>query len=369
MGIYKNEKNKTWYFRTHYKSLNGEYKYVTRRGFKTKGEAKKAEAEFIANKQESIVDSDNKSTLELYEEYYNYKKHIVKESTLLTDDVKVQHHILPYFKNKRIVDITIKDIDEWHHVLLSNNKNYSIQYINALHTIFSMIMKYAIRRGYIKYNVLEQCGRVPVNSNASKEMKFYTFEEWLEFENALEDNAYKILFQFLYFTGARIGEALALQFKDFDQDFKNVYINKTITNKTKEKGIKITKTKNSSSIRTISIPDKLSLILKQYYEECQGISGFNKNCYVFGIAKPFSTTQVERKKNNAIKRCKLKKIRIHDFRHSHASFLINNGVPPIYISKRLGHKSLETTLNTYVHMFDNQNQIAIDIINNKLNEI
>ena len=84
---------------------------------------------------------------------------------------------------------------------------------------------------------------------------------------------------------------------------------------------------------------------------------------MFGITKPFSTTTVERRENKAIKEAGLLHVRLHGFCHSHASFLINNDVPPIYISKRLGHKDLETTLRIYVHMLDQKNQIALDIMN------
>ena len=113
MGVYKNEKNKTWYFKSHYKDITGKYKYITRRGFKTKSEAKKAEADFVLNQKKQVLQSNNMTLNELYNEYYEYKQPRIKESTLITDDNKVQLHILPYFGKKKLLSITVHDINEW----------------------------------------------------------------------------------------------------------------------------------------------------------------------------------------------------------------------------------------------------------------
>lgn len=230
-----------------------------------------------------------------------------------------------------------------------NEKNGTWYYRNT-YKDFTGKLKYVTRRGF----------------KTKKEMNFFTYEEWLQFESVLED-VYKLLFQFLYYTGARIGEALSLTFNDFDEGFTEVNINKTITTKTKKKGVNITLTKTQDSIRTILLPDILINGMNNHYEESLSLSGFNRNDFVFGISKPFSTTNVEKRKNKACDKANVKKIRIHEFRHSHASFLINNGVEPMVISKRLGHSSLRTTLEVYSHMFEKQNRKAIDVINKMTN--
>jgi len=370
MGVYKNEKNKTWYFKLQYKDANGKYKYVTRRGFKTKGDAKKAEASYRL-KLEYLPKNKDITFGRLYDEYVEYKRPLIKESTLLTDDNKVKLHLLPFFEKKKIIDITTQDINKWQQYMLDHEKDYSVRYIRKIQTIMSSILKYGMKKDYIRNNVAQQFGQVPIYSKGAKqEMKFYTYEQWLEFEAVLEDDEYKVLFQTLYFTGLRLGEALALTFEDIESSngMKNIHVNKTVTNKTKNAGYAITKPKNATANRVVSVPDVLRNSLISYYEECKSFSGFNDRCFVFGIVKPLSTTTIERKKNKACALAGLEQIRIHDFRHSHASFLINNSVPPIYISKRLGHSNMETTLNIYVHMFDQQNQIALDIMNKVLSK-
>lgn len=370
MSVYKDENNKTWLFKLHYKDITGKYKYITRRGFKTKGEARNAESAYRL-KIEYLPKSKNITFGILYNEYLEYKKTIVKESTLLTDDNKVKLHLMPFFKDKEIGDITTQDIHKWQQYMLEHKNDYSVSYIRKIQTILSSTLKYAMKKDYIRHNVAQQYGHVPIYSKGvKKEMKFYTYDQWKIFEDVLEDDVYKVLFQTLYYTGLRLGEALALTFNDIEvqSGIKNIHVNKTVTNKTKNKGYAITKPKNATANRTVSIPDVLRNVLQIHYEKCKKISGFNNRCFVFGIAKPLSTTTIERRKNNACKKAGLEQIRIHDFRHSHASFLINNDVPAIYISKRLGHSSLQTTLDTYVHMFDRQNQVALDIMNNILNK-
>lgn len=368
MGVYKNEKNGTWYYKSHYKDIDGKFRYVTKRGFKTKADAKKAEADFVLNKKNYLEYSNIRTFGELYNEYYEYQKSRVKESTLITTDNKIKNHVLPYFENKKLQSLTTKDIDDWHNLMLNHENDYSIVYLQGLHSKFGSVIQYGVRKGYIKSNVVELQGNFVKCSEDIEEMKYYTFDEWQKFEEQLDDNIYKLLFQFLYYTGARVGEALALSFNDFNADFTMVSINKTITSKTKEVGVIVTPTKTKSSIRKISVPDVLAEKLRSYYISCQNYSGFKKSDFVFGITKPLSTTTLERKNLKASKAAGLEKIRIHDLRHSHASFLINNGVAPLAISKRLGHKSLSTTLDVYVHMFDELEKDAINLINKKLND-
>lgn len=363
MGVYKNQKNNTWFFKSTYTDFTGKIHYVTRRGFRTKGEAKKAEANFIIKRKDLLTSSNNIRFGELYREYYNYQSFRVKESTLITNDNKIQLHIIPYFNNKKITDISVRDVQKWQEHMLE--KEYSLGYLQNIHTRFSAVMQYAVKQGYLKSNVVHQAGTFVCRSINKKEMEYFTYEEWLNFESVLDNDVYKLLFEFLYYTGARIGELLSLNFNDFDNEFTKFVINKTITSKTKDVGVKITSTKTAESNRTVYLPDILTEKINKYYQKCLTLEGFSKSDFVFGIVKPLSTTTIERKKNKACEKAGVKKIRIHDFRHSHASFLINNGVPPLAISKRLGHKSLATTLNVYVHMFESQNQVAV----NKINEV
>lgn len=100
--------------------------------------------------------------------------------------------------------------------------------------------------------------------------------------------------------------------------------------------------------------------LKKLYQSCVG---FEDNWYLFGGIHPLAPTTIGRKKDKYCALANVKKIRIHDFRHSHASLLLSKNVPIIFISKRLGHSDINMTLGTDSHMIPNDEDKAIDILN------
>lgn len=179
MAVYKDEKNKTWLVKTVYKDFTGKRKYITRRGFKTKREAKEAEAMILLSKKDNNIVNSSITFEELYKEYNEYISLRVKESTLITNDNKVQLHIMPYFKSKKITDITVKDIQAWQEVLLKNKKNYSLRYLRNFQIHFSAVMRYGIQQSYLIKNVLKQQG---IFEKVVQKMSFFT----------CEDNSYKV---------------------------------------------------------------------------------------------------------------------------------------------------------------------------------
>ncbi len=120
----------------------------------------------------------------------------------------------------------------------------------------------------------------------------------------------------------------------------------------------ITKPKTEKSIRTINLPQFLADELKEYIDKQYGLTD---NCRLF----PVVAEAVQRKLAREIVKTGVKKIRVHDLRHSHVALLIHKGVEVLAIKERLGHESIKTTLNTYGHLYPNkQNEIA-NMLNNE----
>lgn len=163
-------------------------------------------------------------------------------------------------------------------------------------------------------------------------------------------------FTVLYFTGMRSGELLALTWKDIDLENNTIQINKTYQ-RIKKKDV-ITVPKTPCSIRNVVIFDYLTDIIKSYKAK---IYRPHVNDRIF----PFTKHRLGYEITQNCKKSGVKKIRIHDLRHSHASLLIELGFSPLLIAERLGHENVETTLNTYAHLYPNkQNELA-----NKLQNI
>lgn len=294
----------------------------------------------------------NITFLEAYEEYVQYytAKRKGQSARSITSRFK---NIIPYFPvNKNMRDITAKDYFNWQQSIES--RNYSYPYKKTLHyamvTFYNYcLLFYGIEYGITK-NIPQMVGNFSDKDYIPKEMNYWTIEEYRQFNGVVNELIYKILFQFLYFTGCRLGEALALTFDDFNSDTKYISITKTLS-KESINGKRIINTpKTKKSIRKILIDDKLVNDIKElreYYSTYY--PDFNNNYYIFGGNKPLSPTTIERKKNNWCIESGVKQIRIHDFRHSHATILVNSDLPIKAISERLGHGDVAFTINTYVH--------------------
>ena len=191
-------------------------------------------------------------------------------------------------------------------------------------------------------------------------MQIWTPEEFNKFINYVDKIEYKALFYALYYTGARKGELLATNWNDWNLDDFSLKITKTISKKVFDKPYAITKPKNKTSVIKISLTNVLVNIMKEHYE-------INKNeSFVFFGNKPLADSSIGRIKATACKKAGIKEIRIHDFRHSHASYLFSKGITPIAIAKRLGHKDVKETFNTYGHMMPTEDEKLLNALDNSI---
>ena len=349
MPAYKDEERGAWYCEFRYKEVNGNSKKKKKRGFKTKKEASEYERSFLSQlstKAETILFKDfaeiylKDMETKLKMSSYNNKKKIFRLK------------LIPFFKDMLIGDITPVVIRKWQNEQLENN--YKKSYFATIQKELSAIMNYAVRFYNLPYNPISKAGAVTTSPKLKEkgEIKVWSLKEFKEFIEHVKNYELYTIFNLLYFTGARIGEILALNYKDFDFKNQTMRINKNFQKIEGKEYITTPKTK--SSIRTIKIPIFLCEIVQEY---------FNK-LYDIEIERVFnaSRTNVHRCKNNIIKKYKLKSIRLHDFRHSHASILLNEGVNIIAVSKRLGHESIKMTLDTYSHLMDGNEDKLIDTL-------
>lgn len=356
MSVHKDVKTNTWYFRKRMQQLDGSIRNCKRSGFKTKKEAQKAEIEF------SFDDVKGKLSIkDLYHSYYQDQKNKLKASHLYNKKVAIEKYILPIFGEKDCNKITINDIRQWHNKLLA--EDLSIRRINTVHSFFSQMLEY----GHLFYNVeknpVKMIGTLKDTSIKKSTIDIWTKEEFNQFISKVENPVYNALFNLLYYTGLRIGEALALSFQDVNLQNKTLIVSKTISFKSNSGNYDVSNPKTSNSNRVINLPTTLIEILDKYFIFLKTNKIKQKNTdFLFGINKPLSKTTIARIKDNTCKLAKVKQIRIHDFRHTHASTLIQMGLDPIYIKERLGHEDISTTLNTYSHLFAEKKKSIIDII-------
>ncbi len=340
MAAYKDTERNTWYVAFYYRDWQGNNKKKKKRGFKTKREALDWEKTF-RQKQEASLDMLFKDFVEVYAEDMKPR---LKYNTWLTKEHIIKTKLLPYFGNKKMNEIKAADVVRWQNEMMSfrdeDGNGYSKVYLKTLQSQLSAIFNHGIRLYELKENPVRKAGSM--GGERRKEMLVWTKEEYKKFSEAIIDKpqAY-YAFEVLFWTGLRVGELLALTPADIDFSAKTISITKADQRIKGEDYIADPKTEKSN--RTVSIPDYLCEELQEYLAM---LYGFKDDDRMFQITKSFLHHEMIRGSEKA----GVKRIRIHDIRHSHVSMLIDMGFSAVDIAGRMGHESIDITLH-YAHMF------------------
>lgn len=337
---------------------SGKKELLYKRGFRSKSEARNFEEDFLENLSANVEDLEVKSLTfdEVFEELLNSHKYKeMKNSTMGTKLNIFNKHILPTFEEMTIDEITADDIADWQDMIKKkkreNGKLFSQAYLRTIQCQFNTIINYARDKGYIVCNPLADIKNMGVKG---KRIEFWSETEYEEFSRcAMNYPECYYAYEVLYWCGLREGEMLALTRADIDLENKVIKVNKTYHRHQGEDIV--TEPKTSSSTRVVSIPKFLKDELVEYFDMLYDIQPSER---IFRIPK----STLQRVFQKATEEAGLKKITIHGLRHSHVSLLIKRKYDIFEISKRIGHKSIKTTQDTYGHLFDEvQKAIANDL--------
>lgn len=317
--------------------------------FSTKREAEIAYLEFVKQNPESL----NSDCLfsDLITAYLSDKEHSVRESSYVDIKSVVNARILPFFKSYSIKEVNAKLIEQWQKSI----SNYSYKYITNLRMYLNSIFEFGSRI-YDIQNPMKKVSRprnLKLKSN-KRDMQFWTFEEFNAFINCCEE-PFKTMFSLLYFTGLRKGECLALKWSSLKGN--TIQVRESVTRKG-EYAWQLTPPKNASSIRDVTIHNSMLTQLLEYKGDAK------QSDFMFAGDRPIAERTIDRAFKKAIEKSGVKPIRIHDLRHSHASFLISQGMSIVMVSKRLGHSSTQQTLDTYAHLMPSEQDKLLDCLNN-----
>lgn len=346
MPAYYDEKRKTWFCKFYYTNWTGERKQKCKRGFPRKADAMQYEREFLLN----MASSPDITFETLRKSYIEFVKPRLKLSTLHSKEYIHRAYISPYFDQKTVSCITPMDVAKWQNEMMQKNlaqttlKEIDVQ----LNAIFNFAVKY---KGLLRNPCMESMGKT--HRDPSK-IDFWTTEEYKRFISCVSDFKYKVLFDVLYYSGMRIGELLALTPNDIDFSSNTLDINKTF--KILRGKAVITPPKTANSIRKIVMPQTVMIEVKEYISK---VYDLQENDRLFFI--PAST--ITWYKNKVCAENRIRTIRIHDFRHSHVSMLIEMGCSIMLVADRIGD-TVRTAQDIYAHLYPNkQNEIAEKIEN------
>ena len=349
MAVYKESKTNTWRVIYRYTDWTGTKKQTSKRGFETKREALAWEREQL-QKTKSDLDMTLENFFKIYESDLRSR---IKENTWNTKEKIISTKILPYLGNRKLCEIQARDIISWQNELINyrneNGKAYSPVYLKTIHNQLSTLFNHAIKYYGLSENPATKVGNM--GKAQSREMLFWTKVEYKKFAEAMMVKPISYYaFEMLYWCGIRVGELLALTPANFDFEKSTVSITKSFQ-RIKRKDV-ITEPKTPKSKRIVKMPDFLVEEIKEYLNLLYDYEDTDR---IFPITKSYLHHEMDR----GCKQTGVKRIRIHDLRHSHVSLLIDMGFSAIAIADRVGHKSIDITYN-YAHLFPSRQTEIVD---------
>ena len=343
---------------------------IVRKGFKTKKEALEAE-QYLRSVELKKKSFNSKISIDILYDLLKEEDKINnrKQSYIDTQENNYNRHIKSYFeKVDDVSKLTYEDIYQFREHLRDKNaqnseKKLSPNTINKIIILLKKILDVGLRKGYYKEHPAGLLKKLQIEK---AKLNFWTVKEFKHFLTLFNDDEYniKLLFTVLFFTGLRLGEALALTWQDIDFSSNTIHITKSVY---VNKGIShISATKTKAGTRRIIINKKLSQEL-QYWQQQQKhlLEQFTSDSMSLQVfqSSPITITKnsIEKQYKKILERdATLKKKRIHDFRHSHASLLINQGEDYLVVKERLGHASITTTIDTYSHLYPSKQKDLAD---------
>ncbi|MBQ3662183.1 MAG: site-specific integrase [Clostridia bacterium] len=353
MSVTKDKKTGKWMAQVRVKDETGKTIHRKKRGFATKRAAQEWESGLKGKDSISV----GMRFADFAERYLADMEPRIKASTMETKRTMIYGKIVPFFGSLPLGAIDAAKVRQWQSGMVAyrkpNGKPYSMTYLKTLNCQLSAMFSYAVRYYRLKENPCRLAGSI--GKKAADEMQFWTKDEFAQFLAAVRcDPPAFTMFSILYYTGLREGELLALTPEDVDLKKRTIRVNKTYS-RTQRRDV-VTPPKTPKSVRTVAISDGLAAYLADYV---QGFGPADDAQRLF----PYTKHYLYRWMGMGCEASGVKRIRIHDLRHSHASLLVELGFSPLLIAERLGHERVQTTMDVYSHLYPNKQREVAERLN------
>ena len=341
---------RSWVFIQYSKGLDGKRHQYQSQAYMTEDEAIQAEKAYL-NKYKDVEVNPHMTFKEAYTIYYDYQKDKIKDSTLKTYRDRIKY--MGLLDNVELVNLNWDLYQKWRAQI--NKTNLCDRYKTDIQKFIKQVINFAekqwdfnLRKFYNKLEPFKTPGAL------KKEMDFYEPEEFFKFISVVDDLRYKCFFELLYYCGLRRSEARGLQWKHIDFKNKLLTVSQQVLNPSNSNASTewyISSTKTEASNRTIPVPTTLLNDLSELKKTNEKFSKFKQNWFVLGDDVPMATGRMYFYRDKYAEKAGIRRIRLHDFRHSCASALISGAAPITAVSNFLGHSETTETLETYTHMF------------------
>jgi integrase len=336
----------------------------------TKKEAEKKLAELLHQLDTGTFMRPSKTTLAEYLEKWlaDYAKPNLSPRGFERYAGIIRKHLIPDMGSITLTQLRPEHLQK--HYTARLNSGLSARTVRYHHAVIHKALQTAVKWGLVSRNVADGVDMPRIRRT---EMQTWDEDDVNRFLEAAKDNPYYALFYTALYTGMRRSELLGLKWSDVDFILSQVYINRSLHH-LKDGSYVFTQPKSAKSRRTIALPPSAILVLKKHRETQKlertllGVP-LTDDELVFSQfdGRPLRPNTVTRAWAMLAARAGVKVIRLHDARHTHASLMLKQGIHPKIVQERLGHASIQITLDTYSHVAPGLQQAAAEGFDRLLN--
>lgn len=357
--------------RVNYTDETGKHRQLERTAYGKQAAVEKEAALLRLIRQPAPVKTQERTVRSLYDEYIQAKTADVRQSTLSKTKSILKNHILPTLGDAQLSELTTPVLQRWKNTISA--KDIQIKMRQNTYKELRALLNFAVKMDYLPQNPLLKVGnfRDAYQTKPAEELHYYTKDQFVAYTAAARAAAegsgsllawgMYVFFAIAYFTGARKGEINALKWSDVDGSM--LHIRRSVN--CKARGVPVTETppKNRSSYRDLQMPAPLLSVLAEHRQRQQRDDRWCEDWRICGGPDCLRDTTISSYNEKFAKSAELPRIRVHDFRHSHASLLCNEGINIQEIARRLGHSDVQMTWNTYSHLYPREEERALEVLN------
>ena len=342
----------------------GEHKQISRTVYGLT-EAHQVESALLAQVNAPV--SSRITVSDLCDRFLATKDPEVREVTLVNYSITLKTHVLPYIGSVQLDRLSVSDLEAWKAAI--NQKGLALSTRQHIYHALREVFLYAERVELLTKNPMSRISnfRDPAAEAPAERLRFYTAEQFQTFAAELKKAAeltgdwrYFVFFCIAFYTGMRKSEIFALRWNAIDGDV--IHVRRGIVQYLNGRSVE-NPPKTGSSYRDLQMPDPLKKILDDQLSRHKSEAAFSYDDYVVSGKSVLPDGTLRYVKRRIARRAGLPEISLHEFRHSHASLLINEGISIQEIARRLGHTDVQTTWKVYAHLYPREEERAVRILN------